>query len=221
MQNYNGILSLLFFCVELVLLINVLYFSKSRYKNLSVVILALLALYQFFEFLICGMGLKESFVIYLAFVTISFLPPNGLLLIARVNKINFKKFQSLIFVPPLFFSLYYLLTIKEFRVRECSVIYVSYHYPLGFLYGLFYYIPILIALYIAFKNLLKSSDQTLRKNNSILIFGYLSFLVPMIVALFIYPDSINFIESLMCKFAFVLSLSISYFALDIKRKGKK
>lgn len=221
MHNYDGILSLLIFCIEIVLLGNVLYFSKSKYKNLSVIILSLLALYQFFEFLICGMNLKEGFVIYLAFVTISFLPPTGLLLIAKVNKINLKRFQGLIFAPAIFFSLYYFLTIKEFRVRECSVIYASYHYPLGFLYGLFYYLPILIALSIAFRNLFTSKDKVLKRNNLILILGYLSFLIPMIVTLLIYPESVNFIESLMCKFAFVLSLTISYFALEIKRKGNK
>lgn len=221
MHNYDGILSLLIFCIEIVLLGNVLSFSKSKYKNLIVTILLLLALYQFFEFLICGMNLKEGFVIYLAFVTISFLPPTGLLLIAKVNKINLKRFQGLIFAPAIFFSLYYFLTIKEFRVRECSVIYASYHYPLGFLYGLFYYLPILIALSIAFRNLFTSKDKVLKRNNLILILGYLSFLIPMIVTLLIYPESVNFIESLMCKFAFVLSLTISYFALDIKRKGNK
>ncbi|MCR4416289.1 MAG: hypothetical protein NUV92_00895 [Ignavibacteria bacterium] len=221
MQNYNGILSLLIFCIELVLLINVLYFSKSKHKNLSVVILSLLALYQFFEFLICGLGFKEGFAVYLAFVSITFLPPTGLLLIARVNKINLKKLEGVIFAPALFFTLYYFFTIKQFRVRECSVIYASYHYPLGFLYGLFYYLPILLALYFAIKNLISSEDKTLKRKNSILIFGYLSFLLPMIVTLLIYPQSINFIESLMCKFAFVLSLTISYFALDLKRKGNK
>lgn len=221
MQNYDGILSLLIFCIEIVLMGNVLYFSKSKYKNLIVTILLLLALYQFFEFLICGMNLKEGFVVYLAFVTISFLPPTGLFLIAKVNKINLKRFQGLIFAPAIFFSLYYFLTIKEFRVRDCSVIYASYHYPLGFLYGLFYYLPILIALSIAFRNLFTSKDKVLKRNNLILILGYLSFLIPMIVTLLIYPESVNFIESLMCKFAFVLSLAISYFALDIKRKGNK
>jgi hypothetical protein len=221
MQNYNGIISLLIFCIEIVLLGNVLYFSKSRYKKLIVTILSLLALYQFFEFLICGLNLDDGFVIYLAFITISFLPPTGLLLIAQVNKINLKKFQGVIFAPAIFFSLYYFLTIKEFRIRECSVIYASYHYPLGFLYGLFYYLPILIALFIAFRNLIISKDKILKKNNSILIFGYLSFLIPMILTLVIYPESVNFIESLMCKFAFVLSLTISYFALEIKRKGNK
>jgi len=221
MQNYNGIISLLIFCIEIVLLGNVLYFSKSRYKKLIVTILSLLALYQFFEFLICGLNLDDDFVIYLAFVTISFLPPTGLLLIAQVNKINLKKFQGVIFAPAIFFSLYYFLTIKEFRIRECSVIYASYNYPLGFLYGLFYYLPILIALFIAFRNLIISKDKILKKNNSILIFGYLSFLIPMILTLVIYPESVNFIESLMCKFAFVLSLTISYFALEIKRKGNK
>lgn len=217
MNDYKGIISLLIFCIELVLLINVLIFSKSKLKTNLVTILSLLAAYQFFEFLICGMNLQTSFVIYLAFVTITFLPPTGLLLAMKVNKIKKSKLTGLIYSPAIFFTLYYFLTIKEFRIRECSVIYASYHYPLGFLYGLFYYIPIGLSLIIFIKGFIGQAERTLKKQNLILFIGFLSFLLPMILSLFIYPESVNFIESLMCKFAFALALVISYFALYFKK----
>lgn len=217
MNEYKGIVSLLIFCIELVLLINVLIFSKSKYKKNIVVLLSLLAAYQFFEFLICGMNLNLSFVIYLAIVSITFLPPAGLQLVLKVNKIQKTKFTGLIYSPAIFFTIYYFLTIKNFRVRECSVIYASYHYPLGFLYGLFYYLPIITSLIILILSLLKRNDENLRKQNRILLIGYLFFLIPMILSLLIYPETIDFIESLMCKFAFVLALIISYFALYFKK----
>lgn len=217
MNDYKGIISLLIFCIELVLLINVLIFSKSKLKSNLVLILSLLAAYQFFEFLICGMNLQTGFVIYLAFVSITFLPPSGLVLAMRVNKIKKSKYSGLIYSPAIFFTLYYLLTIKEFRIRECSVIYASYHYPLGFLYGLFYYLPIGLSIIIFIKGIIKQSDKTLKKQNLILFIGFLSFLIPMVLALLIYPDSVNFIESLMCKFAFALAVIISYFALYFKK----
>lgn len=217
MNDYKGIISLLIFCVEIVLLINVLIFSKSKFKSNIVLILSLLATYQFFEFLICGFKLQTGFVIYLAFVTITFLPPSGLLLAMKVNRIKKSKINGLIFSPAIFFSLYYLLTIKEFRVKECSVIYASYYYPLGFLYGLFYYIPIAISLFIFIRGIINQSDKTLKKQNLILLIGFLSFPIPMILSLITYPETINFIESLMCKFAFALALIISYFALYFKK----
>ncbi len=217
MNEYKGLLSLLIFCLELVLLINVLIFSKSKFKKNIILILSLLAAYQFFEFLICGLELKETFILYLAFVSISFLPPSGFVLALKINKKLRNKFKNLIFIPAIFFSIYYFFAIKNLRVKECSVIYASYYYPLGFLYGLFYYLPILLSLFILTQGYIKSTDNVLKKQNLILLIGFISFLFPMILSLFIYPESKNFIESLMCKFAFALALIISYFALYFKK----
>ncbi len=217
MNDYKGIFSLLIFCIEFVLIINVIIFSKSKFKSNVLIILSLLTAYQFFEFLICGLNLQLSFVIYLAFVSITFLPPSGLILALKVNRITKSKYTGLIYSPALFFTIYYLLTMKYFRVRECSVVYASYHYPLGFLYGLFYYLPIILTLLILGRGFITQTDKTLKRQNIILLIGFLTFLLPMIVTLFIYPSSIEFIESLMCKFAFALALIITYFALYFKK----
>jgi len=216
MNEYKGILSLLIFCIELVLLVNVLIFSKSKFKSNVVTLLALLSAYQFFEFLICGLNLMSGFVVYLAFVSITFLPPSGFALAMKVNRKSKSRLNTLIYIPAVFFTLYYILTIQKFRVMECNLFYAIYYYPLGFLYGLFYYIPIIASLYLFIKELLQNTNPQIKKQNLILLIGFLSFLVPTIIAILIYPHWREFIESMMCKFAVVLALFISYFALKFK-----
>lgn len=216
MKNYDGIISLLIFCIELLLLINVWIFSKNKFKNLLLVFLSLLAAYQFFEFLICGLDFYEPFIVYLAFVIISYLPPLGLLLVMKINNIKLKQ-SGLIFSPAIFFTLFYFFTQKQFVVKKCTVLYASYHYPLGFLYGLFYYLPMVITVIILIQNTLKAKNQTIKKENLTLLFGYIAFTIPMGIALLIYPDYLNAIESLLCKLAIVLAIVISYFALHFKK----
>lgn len=216
MKNYDGIISLLIFCIELLLLINVWIFSKNKFKNLLLILLSLLASYQLFEFLICGLNFYEPFIVYLAFVIISYLPPLGLLLVMKINNIKLKQ-SGLIFSPAIFFTLFYFFTHKQFVVKKCTVLYVSYHYPLGFLYGLFYYLPMLIAVVMLIHNTLKSKSQSIKKENLTLLFGYFAFTIPMGIALLVYSEYLNAIESLLCKFALVFAVVISYFALHFKK----
>lgn len=216
MNNYDGIVSLLFFCIELLLFINIWFLSKSKYKNLIALILALLASYQLFEFLICGLNLYDESMLYFAFVIITYLPPTGLLLVIRVNNIRLNK-PAILFIPAAFFTLYYFFFQNQFSLKKCTVLYASYHYPLGFLYGLFYYLPMLIAVILLIKNYATSSSQKQRKENLILLTGYLSFTIPMGIALILYPEFRTAIESVLCKFAIVFAIIISYFALSIKK----
>ncbi len=217
MNEFKGILSLLIFCVELVLLINVSIFSKSKFKKELMIMLALLSFYQLFEFLICGMNFNYPMILYLAFISITFLPPTGLSLVLNVNRIKLKKYKSLIFAPAIFFSLFYFILMKSLRVKECTLIYAIYHYPLGFLYGLFYYLPIITAIFILINYIIKSEDRMIKRQNLILLIGYLAFIFPMVFVLIINPEAREFIESLMCKFAFGLALILSYFALYFKK----
>ncbi|MDO8549493.1 MAG: hypothetical protein Q7S39_04980, partial [Ignavibacteria bacterium] len=68
LDNWNGIASLLIACSELLLLINLLIFSKKNKINyLIYIIIALLTGYQAFEFFICGVDIDSSMTAYLAF----------------------------------------------------------------------------------------------------------------------------------------------------------
>ncbi|HSL90461.1 MAG TPA: hypothetical protein VK870_14250, partial [Ignavibacteriaceae bacterium] len=130
-MNWNGIVSLFIACIELLLLINLLSFTeKNRFNVTIIIIVALLFSYQFMEFLICMMGFDSSLFVYLAFIIISYLPPMGVILAASLNKVR-SKFLYLLFLPPLFFTIYYIIIIDKFILKGCAVLYASYHYPLG------------------------------------------------------------------------------------------
>src|ERR1035437_10786359 len=82
MDNWNGIVSLLIACIELFLIINILIFAeKNRFNKITIIFLIVLMIYQLLEFVMCHLNYSSSFLAYIAFIDISFLPPLDLFLI--------------------------------------------------------------------------------------------------------------------------------------------
>lgn len=221
-MNWNGIVSLFIACIELLLLVNLIVFAeKNRFNITASVIIALLFLYQLMEFLLCMVGLDGALFVYFAFVIISYLPPTGVILAAALNNVR-SKFLYLLFLPPLFFTIYYKLIIEEFAVTSCTILYATYHYPLGDLFGAIYYLPIIITIIWLIKTIRTSLDKKIKKIAAVVLTGYILTSIPVIIAftLMAYKNYslISMIESIMCKFAFVLALSLSFAALYNSRK---
>jgi hypothetical protein len=211
MENFEGLLSLFLTSIELVLILNLLYHSeKNKINILSLSLLTLLFSYQFVEFIICGLGIRTSFLAYSALLTVSFMPPLSLYIALKFWNFN-RIVYYLIFLPAIFFGTYYLLVIDEFVVTKCTVIYASYNYPLGFLYGVFYYLPILITiLLLGYKNYNNTvSNKT--KLNQILFWGFSITFIPGFIFTRVVPGMLQAVESILCSFAFILFLFISYF----------
>ncbi|RPI66093.1 MAG: hypothetical protein EHM47_17475 [Ignavibacteriales bacterium] len=221
-MNWDGIVSLLIFCIEAILLVNVLYFSrkdKSLWKG--VLLIALLASYQLIEYLICGLDQKYSFAAFLAFSVISFLPPLGLLFVLDLLKKR-SGFDILLILPPVFFIILYLFNVEKFAVVKCSVIYAVYNYPYGEIFGLFYYLPIVASIFLLFYRL-KSRTPLLKKNSQLLLSGYLFVSIPVISAFVLHFAGYSFllstIESIMCKSAVVLAVCYSIVILNLTGKN--
>lgn len=219
LNNWNGLVSLLIACIEIVLLINLLIFAeKNQPNNLIFLIIFLLTVYQLFESLICSLGIKSSFMAYLAFVDISFLPPLSFLLIFSFLKIK-SRVIPLILLPAIFFIIYYLSLIDKFVVVKCTVLYATYNYPLGTLYGFFYYVPILVAFLLLYRNV-KNEDYKFKHQTKILITGFYFIVIPVVVSFILFllnlPGLLNSIESILCKFAFGYAIALSIFALNNK-----
>ncbi len=208
----NGVLSLVFFSIEFLLLIFVIRSSgKNKTNYLFTILLVLLAVYQFFEFLICGMELKIPVVTYLAFVTITFMPPLGLFAVWRLGEVK-SKYTLLIFLPAAFFTVYYLTVLSKFEVLKCTPYYAAYNYPLGFLYGLFYYLPVLVILIISlYKSYFVRSGIYKIKLWKIIFWGYAITFIPGFIVTRIFPEMFFAVESILCKFAFILFWFIVYF----------
>ncbi len=216
MDDWNGIGSLFIASMELILLVNLLVFADKNHLNKKAMLLiTLLMIYQSLEFLMCRMGLASSFTAYLAFVDITFLPPLSLLLTLRFFNYNSQTLRW-IFTPAILFVIYYSIVIPEFEVTACTVLYAAYNYPLGDLYGFFYYVPILISFIMLLMKMKKESG-TRKILNYLLITGHTAITLPVVVGFVLMfsgvPQLVIIMESVMCKFAFIFALALSIFCL--------
>lgn len=218
-MNFDGIVSLLIACIEWILLINLLIFSKKDKTNvIALIMITLLAGYQTMEFVMCNLGLTKPIFPYIAFLIISYLPPLNLLLVLNLTQNNNLGWKNiLLFSPALFFSIFYLFTLNQFQVAKCTVLYASYHYPLGDLYGFFYYIPILISMLILIRSIPKADDKRKKLIFKVLLYSTIFISLPVIVGFsLMFAGSytiISSMESIMCKFAFVYAISLSFVIL--------
>lgn len=180
--------------------------------------ITLLAAYQSMEFLMCQVGLQNSFFPFLAFVIISFLPPLNLMLVLALTRKNLTLNWFLIFIPAIAFSIYYLFVIPEFAVTSCTILYASYHYPLGDLFGAFYYLPILVSIILLIKFIPKAEGKKTKMISKILLFGSIFISLPSLLGFILIFTAGNYsiissIESIMCKFAFVYAIILSFVCL--------
>jgi hypothetical protein len=195
------------------------FIKKNRINIIAMLMIALLAAYQSMEFLMCQVGLQASFYPFLAFVIISFLPPLNLTLaLTLTGNPNMKLKRFLIFIPAIAFSIYYLFVIPEFAVTSCTVLYASYHYPLGDLFGAFYYLPILISIFLLIKFIPKANDKKIKIISKVLLYGSIFISIPSLFGFTLIFAAHNYsiissIESIMCKFAFVYAIILSFICL--------
>ena len=182
--------------------------------------IALLAAYQTMEFLMCQVELQSAFFPYFAFVIITFLPPLNLILTSAFTKVSRDKlsyFNYLVFLPAAFFSIYYTFIIPEFAVTSCTVLYATYHYPLGDLYGFFYYLPILISIILLVMFIKREGEKEKSFIGKVLLFGAVFISIPPLLGFsLMFTGSysvISAIESVMCKFAFVYALCLSFICI--------
>lgn len=219
-MNLDGMISLLIACIELVYIINLLIFAEKNSVNKFVIgLVALLLGYQFIEFLICFVGLQTQIFIYLAFLDISLLPPLGLYT-ALLYAGKLRSYHKFIFLPSLFFIIYYPFVLDQFVVAKCTVLYASYHYPLGELYGIFYYLPIIATMIILNKKWGAETGPKQKMLTRTFFFGYIFTFIPAMIFAIIFPAFIFSVESLLCKLAFVFATFLTIFALKNKTLSK-
>jgi hypothetical protein len=223
MDNWNGIVSLLIACIEMVLIINILVFAvKNRFNKIILYLITVLMIYQVLEFVMCHLNYSSSFLAYLAFIDISFLP---LLDLYLIYTFFIKKNDNLryLFILPLFFIIYYALVLDRFEVASCTVFYAAYNYPLGTLYGVFYYLPIAASIFFLISYLKKGTVQKNILFAGLLLIGHVIMAIPVLFAFLLaalrMPGMLNSVESIMCKFAFGYALCLTFFALNNKESA--
>lgn len=221
-MNWEGIVSLLLASIEILLIFNLLVFvEKNKINYLIIFLVSLLASYQFMEFLICNQEMITPIYTYLAFLIITLVPSTNFILINRITKYNkrkpFRALETIFVISAFSLIVFYGLNYNLFEVKKCTVFYATYNYPLGFLYGVYYYLPILISFLMILNVLKKSDDQSLKSKLKILLFGYFFIITPPLVGfilrLFDLKEISVSMESILCKFAFFYALAVSYYSI--------
>ena len=220
MDNWNGIISLLIACIELVILINLFVFArKNRFTWIVILFVIILIIYQTLEFILCQTGYSSSFLTYLAFADISFLPALDLYFIynffVRDNR-NLK----IIFIFPLMFIVYYAFIINRFEMTSCTVFFAVFNYPYGTLFGVYYYLPVVASVYFLISYLQKRGKQKKVLYAGLFLAGHVIMIIPVLFAFLLSAlkmrEMLNSVESIMCKFAIGYVLCLTFFALNYK-----
>lgn len=200
-----GIISLILFLIELVILgITIKYGRSYRYFINTLAILVLLQLYQLSEFLICTT--EYYWIGPIAFTLITFLPPSGYQLATRL--VNWKRRDYIVgYLLATGFALFYLLTPESVELKTCNPYYAVYRFSNSQWYGLYYNGMLLYSVGFLFYHLMTNANIA-RTATKGLLFGYISFMLPMLLLVMFDASTIIMITSVMCKFALMLALAI-------------
>ncbi len=225
----DGLVSLIFFGIELAILIVVIIFNRDHpHFWLIVALLALLQLYQLSEFLIC-IGVNVGFITRMGFVVLTFLPPVGYLLCTRIVKWKFPDYW-LGFALALGFSVYFIVDTASIAFVECNPFFATYQstgvisisptydLPISAMYGAFYHSSLLYSIWFLVEHLIWGKDKIENKYAVVMLIGFLAFMVPMLLMVIIFPQYAVAIASILCKYALILAVTLLLFSF---MKGKK
>jgi len=211
-----GTLSLIIFSIEFIILLGVIIFNRDHQFFWSIVaMLALLQLYQLSEFLIC---IGENITGRIGYVIITFLPATGYYFASKVVKWKYPDYL-VFFALATGFSLYYLIVPTSISLVNCNPLYAMYQSEISIPYTSYYMSSILYSILFLLAHLIWRKDKIDSKMSLVIILGYLSFLVPIILMIWIDSSFKSSVTSIMCKYALSLAVILGVFSF-VKPKNE-
>jgi len=200
--------------------------GRKRILQPAGLILLFLAGYQFAEVAVCG-DLEKKLWTQLAYFDITWLPPLGLWLAARLSepRNRWLKIVALVdFGLAAAFSAWILADPNSITKSVCELVIARYFPVHNFevAYALFYQLSLLTIVFGAAFGMAFSADIILRKHLANLQTGLLGFLLPALaVQLLAVESEGGLLPSVMCHFAVVLAASLFVLVLRERRAGLK
>lgn len=204
-----------------------LRYRLNEVGKLIVATLVMLGVFQMAEYFVCGgAGFNANQWSRLGYVAISTLPPLGLHMMYAINKSPNNRLIMLAYGSMAAFIAYFLLSPTAFSGHQCTGNYVIFqlgHVP-SYLYGLYYYGWLLIALGVGYRFIMKSTSSPATKNSTkALMAGYSVFLVPTAIVYAINPETRAGIPSIMCGFAVLFAIILAGYILpnSVTKKSRR
>ena len=179
-------------------------YKMSKVTRLAALLLIFLATFQAAEFMVCrgatGHALRWSQIGYIA---ITMLPPLGVHLIYTIANVKRKLLLIPAYASTVAFTIYFALVGSAINGHACLGNYVIFEVApdAGWLYGLYYYGLLLVAVWLALTLRSQVSNRKTKRALLAMVLGYMAFIVPTAAANLASPDTIRGIPSIMCGFA--------------------
>jgi len=173
-------------------------------------ILLLLAGYQITEVLICSANPVYGFLPRLAFIVVTWLPPAGILLAARLFTPRSKVVSGAayaMFGAALGIVLWIAADPGFVSASVCSTVFARYSHtiPRSMVYSGFYWIGLLGMVGFSAYGAKAASDPNARQLFSHLRTGSVAFIVPSLVTTWFVPTTSGALPSVMCHFALIFA----------------
>lgn len=200
------------FLIESALLIYVLWrYKLNPLTRVAASLLALLATFQLAEYYVCeGSSMSAGLWSRIGFVAITLLPPLGLHLMHLIAKKRQRAAVYGAYATSIFWVLLFGTSTWAFTGHACNGNYAIFHlrFDVTIFYGLYYYgwlfYGVFLATYLA-RRVKKPQAQAL----ALLALGYLTFMLPTIVANTLNPETLRGVPSIMCGFAVLFAILLS------------
>lgn len=198
--------------------------GRKRIMQTTAAILFLLAGYQLVEAVFCTglLPTTGSLLPRLAFVVVAWLPPTGLLLVARLfptQRLMLVRFSYFMYI--FCTALVLAIAVQPGFVTEsvCMVVFARYTTPtpLYNLYGMFYQFGLMSMLFLSSYGVTICDDRRQRLLLGQVLLGSLSFIIPALVTISVLPIAENALPSILCHFALFLAIFLVRLAVIERR----
>jgi len=186
-------------------------YKMSAITRLAASILFLLAIFQLSEFQVCGRSSTEAIIwSRVGYIAIALLPALALHVVFMIARKKSRMLLGLAYGTAVAFAVVFGSHAGAFTGHQCAGNYAIFQLvpPIGGLFFVYYYFWLAVGIGFSLYFSIKANVRT-RQALILLVFGYLSFLLPTGIVNAIDPQTIAGIPSIMCGFAVIFALILS------------
>ncbi len=190
-----------------------LRFKKTIIIKYLSLIVFLLGLYQFSEYMLCTTNDIQLWGT-IGFITYTVLPPLCLIFILKYTKINLKK-TFLLYLPAIIFSLIAIFTKNFIITGSCSTIFVTIqnifvlsnnHQFLTLIYWLYYFSYIMTGCLFIVRAIKSKKNNNKKRIYYIILSAIVLSLLPALILIIILPSLKIMFPSIYCQFALLFTI---------------
>lgn len=214
------------FVIEASLVIyTIVRYKMTAISRLAVAVLGCLAIFQLAEYNVCegAWGVNSLQWARIGYVAITLLPPLGLHLATKIAGQKQRFLVGSAYVSGIAFAFFFMFVGHGMESQQCLGNYVIFTIAPAALtpYTIYYYGWLLVSTVYSWHAGQRMKTDNLRKSLHALSIGYLAFIIPTTAANLINPATRAGIPSIMCGFAIILALMLSFKVLPLALSENK